>query len=62
MGNVLMAGIGLDKRMGWENKFLSFELMYRYNLSRYIYKGNYNTNELLIKNSCLTLQVGYRFQ
>lgn len=62
MGNVLMAGIGLDKRMGWENKFLSFELMYRYNLSRYIYRGNYNTNELLIKNSCLTLQVGYRFQ
>lgn len=62
MGNVLITGIGLDKRIGSENKFLSFELMFRYNLSRYIYRGNYNTNELLIKNSCLTLQVGYRFQ
>jgi hypothetical protein len=61
-GNVLMIGMGLDKRFGWTNKFMSFELIYRYNLSRFIYRGNYNSNELLIKNSCLTLQVGYRFQ
>lgn len=62
MGNVFMAGVGLDKRVGWENKFWSFELMYRYNLSRYIYRGNFDTNELLIKNSCVTLQIGFRFQ
>lgn len=61
-GNVLIIGMGLDKRLGWENKFISFELLYRYNLSRYIYRGNFDSNELLIKNSCFTFQVGYRFQ
>lgn len=61
-GNVIIAGIGLDKRFGWTSKYMSFELMYRYNFSRYEYFGNYNTNELMIRNSCLTFQVGYRFK
>lgn len=65
VGNVLLAGIGLDRRLGFHEKFISFELIYRYNLSRFNYYGRIgtsNTNELLIKNSCLNLQVGYRFQ
>lgn len=61
-GSVLIAGIGLDKRFGWSTSYMSFELMYRYNFSRFRYMGNLNTNDLMIKNSCLTLQVGYRFQ
>lgn len=61
-GNVMLAGIGIDKRFGWTDKFMSFELIYRYNLSRYIYYGNQTTNLLLLKNSCLTFQIGYRFQ
>lgn len=60
--SVILAGIGLDKRFGWTEKFISFELLYRYNFSRFRYQGNYNTNDLMIKNSCLTFQVGYRFQ
>jgi hypothetical protein len=61
LGNVLIAGMGIDKRVRFTEKFVSFELIYRYNLSRFIYVGRYNTNELLIKNSVLTFQMGYRF-
>jgi hypothetical protein len=60
--SVIMAGIGLDKRFGWTTNYMSFELMYRYNFSRFRYQGNQNTNDLMIKNSCVTFQVGYRFQ
>ncbi len=60
--SVAIIGMGVDKRIGWTQKFISFELFYRYNFSRYRYQGNYNTNDLMIKNSCLTLQIGYRFQ
>ncbi|HTL80503.1 MAG TPA: hypothetical protein VL651_02300 [Bacteroidia bacterium] len=61
VGNVLMAGFGLDKRLGYSERFLTFECMFRYNLSRFIYYGKVNTNELLIKNMCISLQIGYRF-
>ncbi|GAB4135053.1 MAG: hypothetical protein Fur0041_08850 [Bacteroidia bacterium] len=61
-GNVIIAGLGFDKRFGWLEKFLSVELMYRYNFSRFWYYGNIDSNALLIKNSCITLQIGYRFQ
>lgn len=60
-GNVLIAGIGLEKRHGFEEKFLSFEAIFRYNLSRFIYNGRGDTNTLLIKNMCVGLYVGYRF-
>lgn len=60
--SVIIAGMGLDKRFGWTEKFISFELFFRYNFSRFRYQGNYNTNDLMIKNSCITFQVGYRFQ
>lgn len=60
--SVVMIGIGADDRIGWTQKFISFELIYRYNFSRYRYQGNYNTNDLMLKNSCLNLQIGYRFQ
>jgi hypothetical protein len=60
--SVILIGMGLDKRIGWTNKFFSFELLYRYNFSRMRYTGNYNTNDLMFKNSCITFQVGYRFQ
>lgn len=60
--SVALIGIGIDKRLGWDNKFISFELFYRYNFSRYRYQGNFNTNDLMIKNSCVTFQLGYRFQ
>jgi hypothetical protein len=58
----LMAGFGIDKRIKMTEKFISFEVLYRYNLSRFIYTGRIDTNELLIKNSCITLQIGYRFE
>jgi hypothetical protein len=61
-GNVLMAGFGIDKRIKMTEKFISFEVLYRYNLSRFIYTGRIDTNELLIKNSCITVQVGYKFE
>lgn len=61
MGNVMIAGMGLDQRLKFSEKFISYELLFRYNLSRFIYHGNLDTNELLIKNMCFSLQVGYRF-
>ncbi len=64
-GNVMLAGFGLDRRLGITEKFISFELIYRYNLSRFTYNGRIgieNTNELLMKNSCINFQIGYRFQ
>ncbi len=64
-GNVMIAGMGLDKRFGFTEKFLSYEIIFRYNLSRFIYKGRMgieNTNDLLIKNCCVNFQIGYRFQ
>jgi hypothetical protein len=61
-GNVIMAGLGLDKRIKTSEKFITFELLFRYNLSRFIYTGRIDTNELLIKNSCISLQIGYRFE
>ncbi len=60
--SVILLGMGFDKRLGWTKKFISFELLYRYNFTRFRYQGNYNTNDLMIKNSCITFQVGYRFQ
>ncbi|CAN5895997.1 hypothetical protein BH11BAC7_BH11BAC7_19470 [soil metagenome] len=64
-GNVMLAGIGFDHRRGMQEKFISIEIIYRYNLSRFIYRGRMgieNTNELFLKNSCLNIQIGYRFQ
>ena len=59
---VLIAGIGLDKRFGWSTTYMSFELLYRYSISRYRYRGNFDSNDLFFKNSCLQFQVGFRFQ
>ncbi|CAN5431212.1 hypothetical protein BH09BAC5_BH09BAC5_10660 [soil metagenome] len=64
-GNVMIGGIGLDKRIRFEEKFISYELIFRYNLSRFNYHGRIgidNTNDLLMKNCCINFQVGYRFQ
>jgi hypothetical protein len=63
VGNVMIAGFGCDKRFGFVEKFMTFEIIYRYNLSRFSYDiGKNNGNLLLIKNSCLNLQIGYRFR
>jgi hypothetical protein len=64
-GNVLIAGMGLDRRLGFTEKFLTYEIIFRYNLSRFIYNGRMgieNTNELFLKNCCINFQIGYRFQ
>lgn len=64
-GNVMLAGFGFDHRLGIKEKFISFEIIYRYNLSRFIYHGRIgieNSNELFLKNSCINIQLGYRFQ
>ena len=63
-GNCLLAGMGLDRRIGFNEKFFSYEIIFRYNLSRFIYHGKMgieNTNELLLKNCCINFQFGYRF-
>ncbi|MGL4598142.1 MAG: outer membrane beta-barrel protein [Bacteroidia bacterium] len=60
-GNVLMGGIGVEDRMGLKEKFVTYEINYRYNLSRIRYQGKFNTNDLMIKNSCVSLSVGMRF-
>ncbi len=64
-GNCMIVGMGLDHRIGFQEKFFSYELIYRYNLSRFIYHGRIgidNSNELFLKNSCINIQIGYRFQ
>jgi hypothetical protein len=64
-GNCLVAGMGLDRRLGLQEKFFSYEIIFRYNLSRFNYKGRIgleNTNDLMIKNCCINFQFGYRFQ
>jgi hypothetical protein len=63
-GNVMIAGMGMDKRLGFKEKFMSYEIIFRYNLSRFNYKGKIgleNTNDLMMKNCCINVQVGYRF-
>lgn len=63
-GNVLLIGMGLDKRIGMTEKFLNYEIVFRYTLSRFNYKGRMgieNTNDLMIKNCAINFQVGYRF-
>lgn len=59
---VLLGGMGIDKRFGWSTTYMSFELIYRYSISRFRYRGNFDSNDLMIRNSCLTFQVGFRFQ
>lgn len=59
---VIMAGMGWDKRFGWSTSYMTFELFYRYNFSRFRYRGNFDSNDLMIKNSSVTFQIGYRFQ
>jgi hypothetical protein len=61
-GFVLLGGIGVDKRIKYTENFISFELIYRHNLSRIRYVGNIDSNSLLIRNSSLNLQIGYRFE
>lgn len=61
-GNVMIAGMGLDKRLKFNERFLSFEAIFRYNLSRFTYDlGKTGNDPLLIKNMCISLQIGYRF-
>ena len=56
-----LGGIGiehrtLDMKQGW-----IFEIYYRYNLSRYDYIGNNNSNNILFRNNNLSVSVGYEF-
>ena len=62
VSNVLIAGLGCDKRLGFKEKFFTFEIYFRYNFSRFAYDlGKKGTDLLFIKNYCINLQVGYRF-
>ncbi|MBI3510743.1 MAG: hypothetical protein HY064_08765 [Bacteroidetes bacterium] len=61
INHVLMAGFGFEKRFGFSERFLTFESMFKYDLSRFIYTGKVDTNTLFIKDMCISLQVGYRF-
>jgi hypothetical protein len=61
VGNVIIAGFGYDRRIHYQEKFFSFEAIFRYNLSQFRYTGRNDTNNLLVKNMCISLQVGYRF-
>jgi hypothetical protein len=63
-GNCLLLGTGIEKRLGISEKFISFEMIFLYNLSRFKYSGRMgqtNTNDLMLKNSVLKVQIGYRF-
>jgi hypothetical protein len=63
-GNCMIAGMGLDRRLGFLEKFITYEIIFRYNLSRFTYHGRMgieNTNELMLKNCCINVQFGYRF-
>lgn len=60
IGNLLVGGIGLDHRFNHSKESVFFEVLYRYGLSRYIYSGNVDTNDLLIKNSSVSFGVGFR--
>ncbi len=62
VGNVLMGGFGCDKRFGFSGRYMTFEAIFRYGLSRFNYDmGRNDYNFLLIKNYCISLEVGYRF-
>ena len=63
-GNCLLLGTGMERRLGISEKFISFEMIFLYNLSRFKYSGRMgqtNTNDLMLKNSVLKVQIGYRF-
>ncbi|TND00867.1 MAG: hypothetical protein FD123_4325 [Bacteroidetes bacterium] len=60
IGNVLVGGLGLDHRFNHSDESVFFEVIYRYGLSRYIYSGNVDTNDLVIKNASLSFAVGFR--
>jgi len=60
IGNVLVGGLGFNKRFNHSEESVFFEAVYRYGLSRSIYYGNGTSNELLIRNASLSLAVGFR--
>jgi hypothetical protein len=62
VGSVLIGGFGCDKRLGFKEKFITFQVFFRYNFSRFQYDlGRNNENFMMLKNYCINLQVGYRF-
>jgi hypothetical protein len=60
-GSCLLAGWGWEHRMSDMGSAVTFEVFYRYNLSRVQYVGNNNSNAILFKNNNLTVGVGYEF-
>lgn len=65
IGNILVGGLGFNKRFNHSKGSIFFEAVFRYGLSRFFYAGNYvdnvdGTNDLLIRNNSLSLGVGWR--
>lgn len=60
-GGSLQWGIGMEHRIPNMKQGWIFEVQYRYNLARYQYIGNNNTNNILFRNNNLSISVGYEF-
>lgn len=60
-GSLLQAGLGLQFNNLHTHTALFFETYYKLSISPYIYTGNVNTNNLLIKDSNISINVGYKF-
>ncbi|MFI5150268.1 MAG: outer membrane beta-barrel protein [Bacteroidia bacterium] len=61
VGNDIVAGVGLNHNFLPGTHALVFELNYHYGLSRNVYTGNSNSNNVLFKGSNFSFGVGLRF-
>jgi hypothetical protein len=60
-GSLLQGGLGLQFNNIQKQTALFFEVNYKYGISRFHYVGNGNTNDLFIKDSNISINVGYKF-
>lgn len=60
-GSLLLGGFGLQFNNLQTQSALFFEANYKYGISRFHYAGHINTNNLLIHDSNITINVGYKF-
>lgn len=60
-GSILQGGLGLQFNNLLTQSALFFEVNYKYGISRFHYVGKQNTNSLFIKDSNISINVGYKF-
>ena len=61
LNGFIYSGVGAQFNFRGSAKALFFEIVYRFGLSRFNYRGNDGSNDLNIRNSNLVFSFGVRF-